>query len=165
MEIFLISSAGSGTGMGMRSVALALALALAGAGMAAADESSIGRVKTVAGTVMLLRGEQRLEATPGTALFAADVLETGDGGAAGMTLKDNTMLSIGPGSRVAIDVYEFAPTEGKLGFVATLARGTLQYISGAIGRLAPDGVTVRTPAADIAVRGARILVRAEAEGE
>ena len=149
----------------MRWPALVLAFLLASTEAAWPQESVIGYVKIATGTVSLARGEQRIDAAPGTALYLSDVFETGADGALGMTFKDNTIISIGPDSRLALEIYEFTPTEKKLGFVATLAHGTLQYISGLIAKLAPDSVKVKTPAANITVRGTRFLVRAEVETE
>ncbi len=146
----------------MRWAALVLVVLSIDGGAARADDSVIGYVKTVAGTAALARGEQRVEATPGMALYVSDVFETGEDGALGMTFKDNTILTIGPDTRLALETYAFMPTEKKLGFVVALGAGTLQYISGAIARLAPDAVMVKTPAANITVRGTRFLVRAEA---
>ena len=51
------------------------------------------------------------------------------------------------------------PAEGKLGLTARILRGTMAYVSGLIGRLAPESATFVTPVATIGVRGTRFAVR------
>ena len=80
-----------------------------------------------------------------------------------MTFRDNMVLSAGPNTRVTLATFEFVPTESKLSVLLQVARGTLQYISGLVAKLAPDAVTIETPVASIAVRGTRFVVRVEEE--
>ena len=136
-------------------------LLLASVAASAQDAEAIGYVKTVDGEAFVRRGEARIAAAPGTAVYCDDVLMTGEQSALGLTLKDSTRLSLGPSSELTLRRFEFAPSENRLGFVARLTRGTLLYISGVIAKLSADAVSVETPVATIAVRGTRFLVKAE----
>ncbi len=51
------------------------------------------------------------------------------------------------------------PAEGKLGLTARILRGTMAYVSGLIGRLAPESATFVTPVATIGVRGTHFAVK------
>ena len=124
----------------------------------AADEI-IGSVKKTSGLVSVVRDGQRLPARPGYKLRSGDVLETGSDGQIGVTLRDDSLISLGPSSRIAIEKFLFVPAEGKLGFTARLLRGTMAYVSGIIARLAPESASFVTPVATIGVRGTRFAVR------
>ena len=120
---------------------------------------TIGSVKNVRGTVSVVRAGETIAARPGLKLVAGDILETGADGALGLVLRDDSLLSLGPSSRVAIDRFVFSPVEGRFGLVLRALRGTLAYLSGVIVKLAPESASVITPAATIGVRGTRFAVR------
>lgn len=143
-------------------VVLALVLfALAPAPTRADDDSgSAGVVKTVRGQAWIERGERSEAAAPGTRVHAGSVIRTGDGDSAvGVALKDDTLISLGPGAELRLDEFRFAPASGALALVVRIARGSLEFVSGAIARLRPEAVLVNTPTASLGVRGTRFLVR------
>ena len=140
--------------------------ALAGFALAfAANASEVGQVKTAKGTVHLERGGQRVAAQPGTPVREGDLLVTGADGAAGLTFSDNSLLSVGPSSSLAIDRYAFDPTTHAGRFDSTLRRGTLAGVSGKIVKQAPEAMRVRTPGAIMGVRGTEFAVRVSPQGE
>ncbi|MCB1907727.1 MAG: FecR domain-containing protein [Rhodocyclaceae bacterium] len=143
----------------VRCLLLACAIALL-AGAASADDGPIGYIKTHAGAAFVVSGGKALEAVPGLALRQGDVLRTGDDGRLGLTLLDNTVMSVGPNAELVIDEYLFEPGNDKLGLGVRLLRGTMQFISGVIAKLRPDAVKVRTASGTIGVRGTRFLVTA-----
>jgi hypothetical protein len=122
---------------------------------------TIGSVKNVRGTVSVVRAGETIPARPGLKLVAGDILETGTDGALGLVLRDDSLLSLGPSSRVAIERFLFNPAEGKLGLTTRILQGTLAYLSGFIGKLAPESTTFVTPVATIGVRGTHFAVRVE----
>jgi len=126
---------------------------------AVAVDETIGSVKKVSGQVFVVRDEQRTPAHPGFKLHAGDILETGPDGSLGVILRDDSLVSLGPSSRVAIEKFRFVPAEGQLGLTARILRGTMAYVSGLIGRLAPESATFVTPVATIGVRGTHFAVR------
>ena len=142
---------------------LALSLLLlgvaAGAPALAANGQPIGQVKVADGDAVLLRGAERIDARPGTEVHVGDVIVTGGNGKLGITFRDETIISVGPDTRVAVDEYVFEPAQGKMGFVAKMTQGTLQFISGVIAKLSPDTVALRTPTGTIGVRGTRFVVK------
>jgi hypothetical protein len=138
-------------------VLAALGLGLLSAGQAAADE--IAQIKTLSGNVVVERGSQRLAGAPGTLLRQSDVLRTGIDGSVGITFTDNTVMSAGPNSVIALDRYAFNSTthEGRL--EASLRSGTLSVVSGKIAKQSSDAMTVRTPATILGVRGTEFFVQ------
>ena len=84
---------------------------------------------------------------------------TGADGSVGITFSDNTLLSIGPDSRLSIDRFAFDPTTHKGAFEASLGKGTLAGVSGKIAKQSPDAMKVKTPAALLGVRGTEFVIR------
>ena len=137
------------------------ALAWLVASPASADEA-IGGIKTSSGEVSIVRGSARLPATVGTAVHRDDVLVTGADGSLGVTFRDETRMSIGPNTEIALDQYVFAPAEENYSLVTRITRGTLFYVSGLIAKLSPETAKVITPGGTIGARGTSFVVRVEA---
>ena len=70
----------------------------------------VGQVKSVRGSVEVERGSERLAVQPGMSVRASDVLRTGADGSVGITFLDNTLISAGPSSVLAIERYSFNST-------------------------------------------------------
>jgi hypothetical protein len=120
-----------------------------------------GRVKSLAGQAWRIDpAGERSALEIGSAVSSGDTLETGPDGSVGITFRDETRLSLGPGSHVTIDAFLFEPERDQLSFAAHIARGTLLYVSGVIARLAPERVEVTTPDGTVGVRGTSFVVRA-----
>jgi hypothetical protein len=134
----------------------ALALLVA-AGVAAADE--VGRVKVTRGSASIERAGRSMPATVGMPLQVGDVVVTGRDGSAGVTFSDDSLLSVGPDSVVAIDRFAFDTTTHAGQFETSLRRGTLSVVSGKIARQTPEAMKVRTPSTILGVRGTEFVVR------
>lgn len=122
-------------------------------------EETIGVVRSSEGKTTITRGEDVLPATPGTTLRKGDVLATGSDGTLGIIFRDNSTLSLGPESMLSIDEFLFSPAEGKLGLLARITKGTMAYLSGLIGKLAPESARFETPTASIGIRGTHFAVK------
>jgi hypothetical protein len=147
----------------LRHLAVALLLVLAPRAAAGADADATGEpaghVRTTTGTVQLVRAGVIMVARVGDPVLADDVIETGADSSIGITFRDDCRISLGPQSRVHLNIYEFAPAVRSYAFVLRFTQGTLQYISGLIAKLAPAAVLIETPNGSIAVRGTRLLAR------
>jgi hypothetical protein len=132
--------------------------------LAAASESQAqpaGYVKIVTGAVVIMRGGAEIPARPGDAVYESDGLRTGVDGRLGVTLKDDTRLSLGPNTEIALPEFKFSPAEGQLGLVMKLLRGVAEFITGRIAHLRPEAVRIETPAAIVGVRGTHLAIRAQ----
>jgi len=121
--------------------------------------NDVGVVKISKGTAAIERTGQRLPAPVGAKVREGDVVVTGPDGSVGVTFSDNTLLSIGPDSRLSIDRFAFDPTTHKGAFEASLGKGTLAGVSGKIAKQSPDAMKVKTPAALLGVRGTEFVIR------
>ena len=120
-----------------------------------------GHIKTVSGTAFVVRANGTTPAKPGDAIFASDTLRTSADGAIGVTLRDDTRLSLGPSSEVKVDRYVYSPGEGGLGMVLKFIRGAAVYVSGRMAKLAPDSIRLEAPAAIVGVRGTTVAIRVD----
>ncbi len=147
---------------GLRRSAAILAGLLAAATPALAEQPSpAGYVKVASGSAFIVRQDATVAARPGEPVFATDALRTGVDGAVGVTLKDDTRLSLGPSSEVRLERYVYAPADGGFGMVLSFVRGAAAYVSGHMAKLAPDSIRLETPAAIVGVRGTTVAVRIE----
>ncbi len=148
-------------------LALALSLLLAGAALAADAPATppgapAGSVKNISGTARLIRGGgEAVALNPGDRVFEKDVLVTGPDGSLGVILRDDTVLSLGPGARLVIEKFLFDPAKGALAQTLRLTRGSMAAVSGAIVKLNPAAAKVETPLYTIGIRGTHILVNME----
>lgn len=125
---------------------------------AGAMAQAAGTVKTAAGQATIDSGGTTRPAQPGVPLAIGDTVRTGPDGSVGITLKDNTLLSLGPSTAFRLEEFLFAPAQGQLQLSGNIASGSLHYVSGAIARLRPQAVQVKTPSGIIGVRGTRFVV-------
>jgi len=123
-------------------------------------DGTIGVVHNFTGSATLTRGGNVLPATTGTRLHVGDTLGTGPDGSLGVILRDNSSLSLGPSSSLVLQEFLFSPSEGKLGLWVRLSKGTMAYLSGLIGKLAPEKARFDTPLATIGIRGTHFAVKA-----
>ncbi len=120
--------------------------------------ADIAQFKVARGSVYLERSGQRLPARVGTHLQATDTVVTGVDGSAGIAFVDNSLLSVGPNSVLAIERYAFNSTTHEGTFESSLRKGTLSVVSGKIAKQSPDAMKVKTPSSILGVRGTEFLV-------
>jgi hypothetical protein len=121
-----------------------------------------GYVKVVMGAATITRGSVPMPARPGDAVYEDDGFRTGADGRLGITLKDDTRVSLGPNSEIGLSEFKFSPAEGQLGLVMKLLRGVAAFVSGRIVALRSDAMRIETPATIVGVRGSHVVIRAEA---
>ena len=126
--------------------ALVLCFALL-ASSAWSGEMVVGHVKTVSGDATVRTEGNVVKAAPGTAIYEGSVLETGPRSSMGVTFKDETIMSFGADTRLSVDEYLYAPSQGKLKLSSKITKGSLNYISGVIAKLQPTAVSIGTPTA------------------
>jgi hypothetical protein len=139
--------------------ALAFIIAAATPVFAQQPQPAAGRIKIASGAAFIVRGTKDTPAKVGDLVYESDGLRTGADGRIGVTLRDDTRVSLGPSSELRVERFVYAPAEGRLGVVLRFARGVAAYVSGQIAKLAPDAVRLETPAAIVGVRGTSLGIR------
>lgn len=128
-----------------------------------ADRSQAGIVKVVSGEVQVQRQEQKLAAKVGDKLYAGDRIVTADAAAVGITLRDDTLMSLGPKTNFVLEEFRFNESSGEGSVAVRVAKGTLRYVSGLIGKRAPERQQIATPTATIGIRGTDFIVEVSGE--
>jgi hypothetical protein len=127
----------------------------------AQELAGAGRVKVVTGAAFVVRDGRSFAAAPGLVVLQSDVLKTGADGKIGVTLNDDTRVSLGPASEVRLDRFSYASADGGLALVLKFMRGVGAYVSGRIAKLSPDAVRLETPSAIVGVRGTTVAIRVD----
>jgi len=121
-----------------------------------------GMVKTVSGTVRIERNGLAIPALVGTPVEAQDRVVTGSDGSVGLTLKDDTLLSAGPNSVLALNRFAFNSTTNEGSISLQVLKGTLRAVSGLIARQSPGSLEVKTRTATVGIRGTDFIIEVPA---
>src|ERR1051326_3671090 len=90
-------------------------MVLTTAPVAAQQAVPAGHIKIATGAAYIVRQNTSLPAKPGDPVFATDTLRTQTNGAIGVTLADDTRVSLGPDSEMRLERYVFAPADAPMG--------------------------------------------------
>jgi hypothetical protein len=138
-------------------IVLALGLAWTSSGFAA---DAAGVVKTRRGEAHVERDGERLPLDAGVAVFQGDRVLTGPTGYLGITMHDDTLLTLGPNALIVVDSYAFDTRTQDGNFIVTLTRGALSVVTGLIARRSPESFVVKTRLSTMGVRGTEFIVEA-----
>jgi len=117
-----------------------------------------GTVRVVTGSVSIYRAGVLVPSVMGTRILTKDLIETGPDGRIGLMLHDGTRVALGPKSALSVETFLFQPADGKFGLLIKMLRGAAAYISGEIGRYAPQSVQVETPVGILGLRGTKFAI-------
>ncbi|MDP6842867.1 MAG: FecR domain-containing protein [Rhodospirillales bacterium] len=132
----------------------------------AAAAEPIGRVETVEGGVEVTRADgSKVILGQGAPLFSGDVIETGNGGSVGIILADDSTLSLAENGRMVMDEVAYDPNTESGNATISVVQGVFSFVSGQIAKVGPDAMVLRTPVAQIGIRGTKIAGVAAAEGQ
>ncbi|MGZ3523678.1 MAG: FecR family protein [Thermodesulfobacteriota bacterium] len=140
-----------------------LLLSIGGETSVANASAPVAIVKNVNGSATVVRQGQNIPATNGIEVWENDTIRTGHNGTIAIVFKDDTFLSLGPGSVLIIDEFVFVPKQGKFSIVVRMLKGTAAYLSGLISKLSPDSAHFKTPTASIGIRGTKFVAKVEGE--
>src|SRR5258705_5998417 len=104
----------------------------------AQERHAAGRIKVSTGSVSILRDGAQIPAQVGQIVFEADGLRTGGDGKIGVTLNDDTRLSLGPNSELKLERFLYTPADSSFALALKFVKCAAAYVSGRIAKLAPD---------------------------
>ena len=76
---------------------------------AAAEEAFVGVVKSVEGSAIITRNGETITVVTGMEIKPVDIVKTNRRGYVGLVFSDDTRISMGPDTEIAIDEYLFDP--------------------------------------------------------
>ena len=125
------------------------------------DEQKAGVVKNVSGKAFIERNKTVKSVNVKDSLMEKDILITGHDGSMGIIFQDNSVMSIGPNTRIIISKFLFNPAAEKLSFTAQIKKGTVVYLTGLIAKLNRSGVRFETPSSVCGIRGTHFAIKVE----
>jgi hypothetical protein len=143
--------------------ALILTIALTLFALPALADEYAGVIKTSKGTANVDRAGKQITLAPGVQLHKGDRIITGNNGYVGITMRDDTLLTLGPGSALSLDGYAFDPKTHEGNFLASLSKGMLSVVTGLIARQKPESFVVKTRVSTMGVRGTEFIIEASEE--
>jgi hypothetical protein len=81
-----------------------------------------------------------------------DDVRTGNGRMA-ISFLDDSVLRLTEHSKIVIDDFVFDPDPSRSRLALNMASGTARFLTGALGRINRENISIRTPTATIAIRG------------
>lgn len=114
-----------------------------------------GVVSELSGTISVKRGEDRSILTRGSKVQEGDVVTTEKGSYAQIKFSDGAVMTLKPGTQVAIKEHRFSEQEpDKDSSTFSLLKGGLRTVSGLIGKRGNrDAYKMNTATATIGIRG------------
>jgi hypothetical protein len=130
-----------------------------------ADLTPAGTVKTSYGTVTIDHFGQKTAAVIGSHVFVGDRVQAGQNSYVGITLRDSTMLTGGPGSSLLINDFKFTTNKRDDKLLVSLLKGTFSVVTGLIAKRSPETMEFRTPTMTLGVRGTEFVVEVSGVSE
>lgn len=124
-------------------------------------DERIGLVKTSEPSAFVIRQGVESNLQIGAEIFKGDTIVTDSSGAVGIIFSDGAVLTLGPSGQLILEDFLFKPAEHKVSFLSRVVKGSVAFLSGAIGRISPESVQFKTPTATLGLRGTKILIEVE----
>ena len=119
---------------------------------AQASVADIGGVSEVSGNAQIRREESPFTADLKFSVQSNDEAVTSNGRMA-ITFLDDSTVKLTEHSQLTIDEYIYDPDPSKSKMALTFGLGTARFISGKLGQIDKRNISLKTPTADIAIRG------------
>jgi len=118
------------------------------------NANEIGEISELRGNGEVVRsqGDDKLLAELALGILSNDDVRTGNGRLA-IEFVDDTVLKLTEHSNVVVDEYIFDPNPSKSKLALRMASGTASFLSGKLSRIDKKNISIKTPSADIAIRG------------
>ena len=135
--------------------AMALTAPVLLAGVPADAASRVGVSAAVRGVVEVdeVTSETIRRASTGENMFLGDVVDSHLESGMQILLLDETTFTVGENCRITIDKFVYDPETGAGEVAATVTEGFFRFVSGSIAANDPSAMTIRTPAANLGIRG------------
>ena len=123
-----------------------------------AELQTAGIINSVTGDVKVVSAGATTKAAANLKIQVGDSIVTGAESSVGIIFNDDSVVSLGPESKMVVQEFYFDPAADNLSFIAKVLKGTFSYLSGKITQLAPQKVKIETPDATLGIRGTKLLV-------
>ena len=116
--------------------------------------SEIGGISELTGNGEITRvdSSEALTAELNSDIFSYDDVRTGKGRLA-IQFLDDSVVKLTEHSKLIIDEYIFDPDPNKSKMALNMASGTARFITGKLGKINKQNISIKTPTATIGIRG------------
>ena len=116
--------------------------------------TEIGEISELRGNAEITRTNtsDSLLAELASDIFSYDDVRTGQGRVA-IEFLDSSVLKLTEHSKVVIDEFIFDPDPNKSKLALNMASGTARFITGKLGMINKENISIKTPSATIGIRG------------
>jgi hypothetical protein len=128
--------------------------------------AQVGSISELRGIGEVLRedSDDSLVAALELGIASMDNVRTGNGRLS-ITFLDDSTVSLTERSSIVIDDFVFDPDPSRSRLALNMASGTARFLTGALGRINRENVSIRTPVATIAIRGTEFTTHVSEIGE
>lgn len=123
-----------------------------------------GHITRLKGAATLTSGQEARAGGIGAELFAGDVIVTEAATRVELTLRDDTVVTLGDNVTLTIDRYVYAPDAGVGEGLLTLAAGAFRAVTGRLAKMGAGSFQVETPVAIVGIRGTEFWGELGSEG-
>jgi len=116
--------------------------------------AQVGEISELRGNGEVLRADEtdKLLARTSLDILSYDDVRTGNG-RLGITFLDSSVIRLTEHSKIIIDEYIYDANPSKSKMALKMASGTARFITGALGRIDKENISIETPSASIFIRG------------
>lgn len=122
------------------------------------ENSIAGTVQKVQGEISVIRSNLPVKLDAGDSLREGDTITASSASSALVQLDDGAKLLIRPNTKVSLSRIVNIGALDKLSHSIALAFGAIRYVTGAVGKARPKGVSFSTPTATVGIRGTDIEI-------
>lgn len=143
---------------------IALIILLAWSGSAHARKSVSGVVAVSTGPMQAYTQSIGRDLAAGDDVFMNDEVETGETTRAQVLLRDESVFSLAPASKIVFDEFVYDPIAGEGRLQAKLVQGGLRFVSGQLSKRQPENIQIKAGEATVGIRGTEILATHGTQG-
>ncbi|MBT5518053.1 MAG: hypothetical protein HOK33_03830, partial [Rhodobiaceae bacterium] len=143
---------------------IALVMLLAWSGSAHASKSVSGVVAVSTGPMQAYTQSIGRDLAAGDDVFMNDEVETGETTRAQVLLRDESVFSLAPASKIVFDEFVYDPIAGEGRLQAKLVKGGLRFVSGQLSKRQPENIQIKAGEATVGIRGTEILATHGTQG-
>ncbi|CAK7070247.1 MAG: hypothetical protein DELT_01837 [Desulfovibrio sp.] len=142
----------------------AVLTALLFCGAALAHAASAGIVLTVSPGAWAVRDGKKIALDVKSEVLKGDELVTDGTGRVQVIFADDTTISLGADTTVAVADFVFDAPDKKASFSADMAKGMARFVTGKVVEKNRSGFSVTTPQATVGIRGTTFVVNVSPKG-
>ena len=136
---------------------VAIFLTLMGIGIASPvfAQDPAGKITYLDGDAWVQQGQARNRLESGSIVYTGDQIHTGPDSNVYMRFLDQTFFALGPAASMNIDSFD-ERDEAETSFATSILKGAFRFVSGLLGRKAPQKFKVQVTVGTIGIRGTNV---------